>query len=57
MPILDRVDPDLLKKIPNLPEHEQREMLALIEELEAAEAKELARDGFMPFIKLSLIHI
>jgi len=51
MPILDRVDPDLLKKIPNLPEHEQREMLALIEELEAAEAKELARDGFMPFIK------
>jgi predicted phage terminase large subunit-like protein len=51
MPILDRVDPDLLKKIPNLPEHEQREMLALIEELEAAEAQELARDGFMPFIK------
>lgn len=51
MPILDRVDPELLKKIPNLPEHEQREMLALIEELEAAEAKELARDGFMPFIK------
>ena len=51
MAILDRVDPDLLKKIPNLPEHEQREMLALIEELEAAEAKELARDGFMPFIK------
>jgi len=51
MAVLDRVDPELLKKIPNLPEHEQREMLALIEELEAAEAKELARDGFMPFIK------
>ena len=51
MSVLDRVDPKLLKQIPNLPEHEQREILALIEELEEAENKEQAREGFMPFIK------
>jgi len=51
MPITERVDPSLLKNIPNLPENEQREILALIEELEEAESKEEARDGFMPFIK------
>ena len=51
MSVLDRVDPKLLKHIPNLPEHEQREILALIEELEEAEGKEQAREGFMPFIK------
>ena len=51
MSVLDRVDPKLLKQIPNLPEHEQREILALIEELEEAEGKEQAREGFMPFIK------
>ena len=51
MSVLDRVDPNLLKKIPNLPEEEQRDILALIEELEEAENKEKARDGFMPFIK------
>ena len=39
MSVLDRVDPKLLKQIPNLPEHEQREILALIEELEEAEGK------------------
>ena len=51
MPITERVDPGLLKNLPNLPENEQREILALIEEQEEAESKEEARDGFMPFIK------
>ena len=44
---LDRIDPDLLKQIPNLPIEEQKEILSLLEELEKAEKKELAKDSFL----------
>ena len=43
---LDRIDPDLLKKIPNLPIEEQKEILSLIEELEQAEKKEVQKTRF-----------
>ena len=48
---LDRIDPDLLKQIPNLPIEEQKEILSLLEELEKAEKKELAKDSFLGFTK------
>ena len=51
MPITDRIDPDLLKDIPNLPMEKQREILSLLEELENAESKEVARDSYLSFIK------
>ena len=39
---LDRIDPDLLKQIPNLPIEEQKEILSLLEELEKA-AKDVTK--------------
>ena len=41
MPVLDRIDPKLLKNIKSLPVEEQAEILNLIEELEEAEKKDL----------------
>ena len=42
---LDRIDPDLLKQIPNLPIEEQKEILSLLEELEKAEKKRLTKEN------------
>ena len=53
MPITDRIDPDLLKDIPNLPMEKQREILSLLEELENAESKEVARDSYLSFINIT----
>jgi len=49
MSVTDKVDPNLLKQIPNLPLKEQKEVLGLLEELEEAESKEKARNYFMGF--------
>ena len=49
MSITDKVDPALLKQIPNLPLEQQKEVLGLLEELEEAESKEKARTHFMGF--------
>mgnify|MGYP003631262219 CR=1 FL=1 len=51
MPLIDKIDPALLKQIPNLPIDEQRKILDLIEELEEAESKEYAKEYFMGFVK------
>jgi predicted phage terminase large subunit-like protein len=51
MPLKDRVDPDLLKNVGNLPVSDQEEILNLIEELEEAERKEAAHNSFMSFVK------
>ena len=50
MSVTDKVDPNLLKQIPNLPLEEQKQVLSLLEELEEAESKEKARDFFMGFV-------
>ena len=49
MSVADKVDPELLKQIPNLPLEQQKEVLVLLEELEEAESKEKARNSFMGF--------
>ena len=36
MPLKDRIDPNLLKNVENLPVSDQEELLKLIEELEEA---------------------
>ena len=51
MPLKDRIDPNLLKNVENLPISDQEELLKLIEELEEAERKEAAQDSFMNFVK------
>ena len=50
MAIEDRIDPDLLKNIDQLPVKDQEEILILLEELEDAEKKEKARQTFMGFV-------
>ena len=50
MPATDRIDPNLLKNVKNLSPEQQREILALLDELEDAEKKAAARDGFLGFI-------
>jgi len=50
MAIEDRIDPDLLKNIDQLPAKDQEEILILLEELEDAEKKEKARHTFMGFV-------
>ena len=50
MAIEDRIDPDLLKNIDQLPAKDQEEILILLEELEDAEKKEKARQTFMGFV-------
>ena len=51
MQLPEKVNPSLLKNIKNLPPQEQEKVLKLLKELNEAESKEKARDGFMPFIK------
>jgi len=50
MAIEDRIDPDLLKNIDQLPAKDQEEILILLEELDDAEKKEKARKTFMGFV-------
>ena len=53
MPITDRIDPKLLKKISSLPQEEQAHILSLFDELEEAEQKEEAREDFMGFVHMA----
>ena len=53
MPIVDRVDPKLLKKVNNLPPEEQARILSLFDELEEAEQKQEARNHFMDFVHMA----
>ena len=50
MPLEDRIDPTLLKNIDQLTVKDQEEILSLLEELEAAEKKEQARETFIGFV-------
>ena len=50
MPLEDRIDPALLKNIDQLTVKDQEEILSLLEELEAAEKKERARETFIGFV-------
>ena len=47
MPATDRIDPNLLKNVKNLSPEQQREILALLDELEDAEKKAAARESFL----------
>jgi predicted phage terminase large subunit-like protein len=51
MQVSDKINPDLLKNIKNLPVEEQSRVLDLLKDLKETESKEQAREGFMPFIK------
>jgi len=51
MQVSDKINPDLLKNIKNLPVEEQSRVLGLLKDLKETEDKEAAREGFMPFIK------
>ena len=51
MQVSNKINPDLLKNIKNLPVEEQSRVLDLLKELQETEDKEAAREGFMPFIK------
>ena len=53
MPLKDRVDPDLLKNVGNLPVSDQEEILNLIEELEEAERKEAAHNSLIGLLVVS----
>ncbi len=50
MPLEDRIDPTLLKNIDQLTVKDQEEIRGLLEELEAAEKKERARETFIGFV-------
>jgi predicted phage terminase large subunit-like protein len=51
MQVSNKINPDLLKNIKNLPVEEQSRVLDLLKDLKETEDKEAAREGFMPFIK------
>ena len=51
MQVSDKINPDLLKNIKNLPVEEQSRVLDLLKDLKETEDKEAAREGFMPLIK------
>jgi len=51
MQVSNKINPDLLKNIKNLPVEEQSRVLDLLKDLKDTEDKEAAREGFMPFIK------
>ena len=51
MQLSNKINPDLLKNIKNLPVEEQSRVLDLLKDLKDTEDKEAAREGFMPFIK------
>ena len=50
MALEDRIDPNLLKNIDQLPVKDQEEILGLLEELESAEKKDRARSTFIGFV-------
>jgi len=52
MAVSNKVDPKLLKQIPNLSLDQQKEVLGLLEELDQAEVKDKARNTFMGFCKM-----
>ena len=45
-----RIDPELLRSLPELPLEEQKEILSLLDDLETSEKKERARSEFMGFV-------
>ena len=45
-----RIDPELLRSLPELPLEEQKEILSLLDDLETTEKKERARSEFMGFV-------
>ena len=45
--MLEGIDPKALSQVRNLPVEDQREVLDLLENLEEAKKKELARDRFL----------
>jgi predicted phage terminase large subunit-like protein len=49
--MLEGIDPKALSQVRNLPVEDQREVLDLLENLEEAKKKELARDRFLGFVK------
>jgi predicted phage terminase large subunit-like protein len=49
--MLEGIDLKALSQVKNLPVEDQREVLSLLEDLEEAEKKELARDSFLGFVK------
>ena len=51
MQVSNKINPDLLKNIKNLPVEEQSRVLDLLKDLKETEDKEAAREGFMPFNK------
>ena len=51
MQVSNKINPNLLKNIKNLPVEEQSRVLDLLKDLKETEDKEAAREGFMPFIK------
>jgi len=53
MAATDRINPNLLKNVKNLSPEQQREILALLDELEDAEKKEVARHSFLGFISMA----
>lgn len=52
MAVSNKVDPKLLKQIPNLSLDQQKEVLGLLEELDQAEVKDKARNTFMGFCNM-----
>lgn len=51
MDISEKIDPELLKSLPDLPLEEQKEILSMLEQLEAADMREKSRATFMGFVK------
>ena len=46
-----KIDSETLAKVQELPAAEQEEILKLLEEIDEAEKKEAAQEGFIPFAK------
>ena len=53
MAATDRLNPNLLKYVKSLSPEQQREILALLDELEDAEKKAAARESFLGFISMA----
>jgi hypothetical protein len=51
MDISEKIDPELLKSLPDLPLEEQKEILKMLEQLDAADMREKSRATFMGFVK------
>jgi predicted phage terminase large subunit-like protein len=52
MSVSDSLDPALLRNIVHLPEHEQRQVLELLDRLGEVEQKETAQQSFMGFVRM-----